>query len=278
MNCAGPDYYTPGAIHYSADHSCIGGITGQNESIPDILYTEYDTLYKTERIPQEELGSFQYESPVPNGNYVVLLHFAEIWFGAPGGPSNSNVPGKRVFSVDIENQRRLSDYDIIADVGTMAAAVKRYDVAVCDGSLSLSFTASVNKPKCSAIEILPAPTPYSGVAQLPGRVEAEHFDKGGEGSAFHDGWSYNQGDVYRTSEGVDIRTVADTGGGYGVGWTDAGEWLGYTVNVTRTGTYTVQARVASGVPVGPSISSSTGSTRPGRSPSRTQVGGTRGGR
>src|SRR5262249_10952263 len=39
--------------------------------------------------------------------------------------------------------------------------------------------------------------------------------------------------------------TTDTGGGYNVGWTDAGEWLAYAVSVAQGGTFQFSARVAS---------------------------------
>jgi hypothetical protein len=88
-------------------------------------------------------------------------------------------------------------------------------------------------------------TPYSGSAvTMPGKVEAENFDNGGEGVAYHDSDTTNSGGAYR-STGVDLESTTDSGGGYNVGWTKPGEWLGYTVNVPSAGTYTLQARVAS---------------------------------
>ncbi len=96
-----------------------------------------------------------------------------------------------------------------------------------------------------------AGTPYTGTAiALPGTVQAENFDKGGEGVAYHDTDAANDGGQYRTSEGVDIEASSDTGGGYDVGWTEPGEWMKYTVNVATAKTYTVTARVASGLASG----------------------------
>ena len=86
-------------------------------------------------------------------------------------------------------------------------------------------------------------TPYAGVIQLPGVVEAENFDKGGEGVAYHDSEAANLGGEYRPGEGVDIQSCTE--GGYNVGWTAAGEWLEYSINVASAGTYQVGARVAS---------------------------------
>jgi hypothetical protein len=50
--------------------------------------------------------------------------------------------------------------------------------------------------------------------------------------------------VFRTDD-VDIATTTDAGGGYVVGWTSAGDWLAYSVNVASAGTYTLEFRVAS---------------------------------
>src|SRR3569833_1896450 len=80
---------------------------------------------------------------------------------------------------------------------------------------------------------------------IPGAIENENYDLGGEGVAYHDADVANQGGQYRT-DGVDIEPCTDTGGGYNVGWTNAGEYLKYTVNVSTAGTYNVAFRVASG--------------------------------
>lgn len=88
-----------------------------------------------------------------------------------------------------------------------------------------------------------APTPYSGTAiALPGTIRIEQFDNGGEGIAYHDTTAGNAGGAFR-STGVDLEPAIE--GGYNVGWTTAGEWLLYSVNVATAGNYTLEARVAS---------------------------------
>ncbi len=87
-------------------------------------------------------------------------------------------------------------------------------------------------------------TPYLGApATVPGVVQVENFDNGGEGIAYHDTSAANEGGQYR-NEGVDIARDA-AGTGYVVGWVSAGEWLNYTVNVTAGGAYTASFVVAS---------------------------------
>jgi len=96
------------------------------------------------------------------------------------------------------------------------------------------------------INSLSASTPYGGTAaNIPGTIQAENFDLGGQNIAYNDEDATNDGGQYRLTEGVDIETTTDAGGGYDVGWTYAGEWMQYTVNVTEAGIYTLQARVAS---------------------------------
>jgi endoglucanase len=91
----------------------------------------------------------------------------------------------------------------------------------------------------------PAGTPYGGVpGAIPGTIQVENFDEGGEGVGYHDSDAVNSGGQYRTT-GVDIEVTTDTGGGYDVGWLAPGEWLQYTVTVATAGTYDVTFRVAS---------------------------------
>src|SRR3989449_95389 len=91
-----------------------------------------------------------------------------------------------------------------------------------------------------------AQTPYSGVPiAIPGAFEAENFDLGGEGVAYHDNTSGNQGGQYRLSEDVDIVVSSDPlGGGYAVSNTETGEWLAYTINVVTSGNYDIELRAA----------------------------------
>jgi len=89
-----------------------------------------------------------------------------------------------------------------------------------------------------------SPTPFGGSPRsLPGTIQAEDFDNGGEGVAYHDVEPANYGGAYR-STGVDIQGTSDVGGGYNIGWMAAGEWLKYSVNVSTPGRYTLSSRVA----------------------------------
>ena len=88
-------------------------------------------------------------------------------------------------------------------------------------------------------------TPYGGVPwAIPGTIEAEGYDEGGEGVAYHDLHRFNLGREYRPSEGVDVGSVRNAGGYY-VGWIWKGEWLEYTVDVAMAGNYDIDLTIAS---------------------------------
>ena len=88
--------------------------------------------------------------------------------------------------------------------------------------------------------------PYGGTAAaVPGTVQAENYDTGGQGVAYTV-TSVNGTDNGYRSDGVDLEATTDTGGpANDLGWTAAGQWFKYTVNVATAGTYTVGLRLAS---------------------------------
>jgi hypothetical protein len=94
----------------------------------------------------------------------------------------------------------------------------------------------------------PSPISAQG-ASIPGRIQAEDYNTGGEGVGYHDTTSGNAGAAYRADD-VDIQPCTDptTPSGqacFNVGWPAAGEWLAYDINVTAAGNYQIVARMAS---------------------------------
>jgi beta-glucanase (GH16 family) len=89
-----------------------------------------------------------------------------------------------------------------------------------------------------------AEEPYGGTpAAIPGTVQAENYDTGGQGVAYNVTSVNGTGNNYR-SDGVDLEATTDTGGGFNLGWTAASQWFKYTVNVATAGTFRVTFRVA----------------------------------
>ena len=74
-------------------------------------------------------------------------------------------------------------------------------------------------------------------------IEAENFDVGPDGVAYHDSTPLNVPGQYRDT-GVDIAAGAGASNGFYVTDTTTGEWLRYRTYVPVTGNYTFSARVA----------------------------------
>lgn len=152
INSGGEAVLINDSLYFAADTLFVGnGKVFENHNIIDILETETDSIYKTERTSNGSPRSFGYAIPVINGEYDVKLHFAEIYWGAIGGGDGG--AGKRIFSVSIEDEEVLVDYDMSVESGSMTAIVKVFSAAVADGQLNIDFAASVDQPKVAALEI-----------------------------------------------------------------------------------------------------------------------------
>lgn len=117
----------------------------------------------------------------------------------------------------------------------------------------------------SVYNINSAGKPWQGTPQqIPGKIECEYYNQGGQGIAYNDSDAVNNGsgrlnpangtylNEFRMNEGVDIsytksgaidnnpynKVPRDLGKLY-VGWTKPGEWINYTVQVNKSGKYTV---------------------------------------
>lgn len=109
-----------------------------------------------------------------------------------------------------------------------------------------------------------------GVQTLPGKLHCEYFNLGGEGIGYHDTDSINSGSgrlnkgtdylsAFRIDEAVDIsftkyhdsidnskfNIIKPKEGQLYLGWTEAGEWTTYTVDVKTPGTYLIGAMYTS---------------------------------
>ncbi len=121
----------------------------------------------------------------------------------------------------------------------LVAGSYRFELTVTDNSGATAKDTLVVTVNSAA-----ATTAYGGTPwPIPGTIQVENFDNGGQNVAYYDVSTGNSGGYYRTTESVDIASTTSEGTAY-IGWTDPGEWLKYSVNVLATTTYTLQARVA----------------------------------
>lgn len=123
----------------------LGFADGDTIERPDLSIenTKDPGIYRAERYA---MSSFS--QPLPNGNYVVKLHFAETFEGITG-------PGQRVFSFNVEG-REFKDFDVWAKAGgAQRAYVETVNVTVADGKLDIAFVTNIENPEINGIEILP---------------------------------------------------------------------------------------------------------------------------
>jgi hypothetical protein len=176
--------------------------------------------------------------------------------------SNGGVAG--AFHLEDENAVNLTGVLAVPDTGAVDTFEPSYKtgVALTVGTHVLKLVVDYG-PATNAQwrfnwftavkQVACATAPYGGTARaLPGTVQAEDFDVGntglppGEGCAYHDTTLDNQGNQYRTAEGVDVQAVGNgEPAGYNIGWTTTGEWLKYTVSVATAGNFDLSFRVRS---------------------------------
>lgn len=108
---------------------------------------------------------------------------------------------------------------------------------------SNTATSSASQQVSSSSE---ARAPFSGTAiAIPGIVEAENYDKGGNGVAYG-GASEGKEDYATNQRPNDDIDIVGTESGYGVGGTLPNQWMEYTVNVKTAGVYEVEALASNG--------------------------------
>lgn len=162
-------------------------------------------------------------------------------YGADNGPVKLQVAGLTSGTFGVVAPVPFTDEFLVPIVSFPGASAGSYPVTITgtQGSVVRSSTVQLNvgEPETS----------FGGTpATLPGIVQAENFDNGGNYVGYFNLDATNQaGAPYRTPATVGVGVTSDTGGGYDIGYTKEGEWLRYTVDVTQGGLMNLQARVAS---------------------------------
>lgn len=141
---------------------------------------------------------------------------------------------------------------LLSTAGSSGRATERVWANALNGTTATSHFVLVSGPGPHAAppapvsRATPAPGPYYGTpAPLPGVIQAEDFDYGGEGIGYHDTEEANLARFYRPAEGVDIEHCNDDWG-CSIAWIQPGEWMQYTVTVATPGTYALVTRYAGG--------------------------------
>lgn len=154
--------------------------------------------------------------------------------------------GSVIFTVQLDGQQIYSS-------GLMngSAPAKSIDVSVAGGNL---LTLSVlpdgdngyDHASWGGARLRSVQSPFNPSAHvIPGRIEAEEYDFGGEGIAYHEtNANGNEGGANLRIDEVDIEPIEGREGEYNIGYILQGEWLEYTVDVVSTGVYNLEINVA----------------------------------
>ncbi|UYZ62502.1 RICIN domain-containing protein [Hymenobacter weizhouensis] len=209
--------FTPGSLNYSL--STASGMATQDDQ--EVTTTEiHHTLL------QKRNGKFQ----------LILWVDANSHDGAVADQSVT-VTLNGLTASSVATYRPVQGTSVVQTFANTAS----FTVAVPDHPLIVEIT-----PASSGGNPSPVQAAYGGTARtLPGTIQAEDYDTGGQGVAYSDSDGGNNGGAYRAAEAVDLQATTDAGGGQNVGWTADGEWLEYTVNVATAGVYDVKLRLAS---------------------------------
>jgi parallel beta-helix repeat protein len=108
--------------------------------------------------------------------------------------------------------------------------------------LIVGFIFAAIQPAFAASTPYPGPNPTT----LPGRIEIENYDLGGQFVGYFDTGRFDAFGGFRHDD-VDVGALASASNRWALGGIAPGEWLAYTVNVSKTGSY--QAIVAGTTPV-----------------------------
>ncbi len=143
-----------------------------------------------------------------------------------------------------KNDTLISDGDLYSGTNTSKLIIKdfveydagNYYVQITDSLCNVFEQKSLGKQLVRG----DLNEPFEGKPiNLPGKIEVENYDLGGQGVSYLDIEIPDQeyGNDYRKDDLVDVLKLDD--GGYLVVTTRPGEWLEYTVNVVDSGQYTL---------------------------------------
>jgi hypothetical protein len=142
---------------FLADTDFSGGSASSTTNTVDtsgVTNPAPEGVYQTNRV-----GNFTYTIPnlTPGATYTVRLHFAETYWTSTG---------KRVFTVSINGQQVLTNFDIVAAAGGANKATVQQLTATANGNgqLVIQFTSVVDQAQVNGIEVIP--TTVTPVVQI----------------------------------------------------------------------------------------------------------------
>lgn len=238
------------------------------KAIPAVYVTDFSWSSSTNEWGPVEIDQSNGENDPDDGDYITLD--GETYSRGLGVHANSVVEygitqfpferfksdvgvddevgseGSVIFSVLLDDQEVFN-----SGLMTGADPTQTVDIEIKDaGNLKLVVSSDgdvgLDHASWGGARFLHPQRPFNNTAHLiPGQIEVEEYDLGGNNHAYYDGTEGSETGVgFRVNEDVDLENCSDVGGGYNLGWSTAGEWLEYTVDVQSAGTYDIELRVA----------------------------------
>ena len=156
--------WIPDQAYKTGSWGWIGGepYKGTNNRITygsdkNILATDNDPIYQTQQV-----GIKQFKFDVPDGEYDLSLHFAELVGGETkealaynlDNNHKKEIEEQRVFSVGINGMPFMSRVNLAADFGYTTAIQKKTRITVQGGKgITIDFTPIEGKPVLNAIQL-----------------------------------------------------------------------------------------------------------------------------
>jgi hypothetical protein len=214
----------PGAGNFAPDGAGPAGSNPYTNPAPidtsRVLDPAPQAVYQAGRFAPAGQNSFTYDLPVPAaGRYTLRLHFAEpSWRAA----------GQRVFHVEVNGTRMLTDYDVFAAAGNLnTAAVAELTVDVdAAGPIAVAFVRGpAGDPFVNGVEVLQpgavvattttaADGTYSFTTYVPGRYVAQVVPPAGwrQVAPYHSDLQFAAGTPLPAAAGGNQAVAADFDG------------------------------------------------------------------
>lgn len=238
-----------GTAYHDAESKNLGGNSYRNGTGVDIITANDESSSRAVGIVKAGEWLKYTTNVQAAGTYNIEFRVAAL--GA-GGAFHLEVDGKNVTgTLAVPDTKNWNTYTSVTKTGISLTAGQHTMRLVFDKNGKTGYVGNFNLMrfvKSGSTATPAAASPAFKTVNLSAgtyvAVQAEDFDNGANGVAYKDSTTANQGGQYRNTS-VDIEKSADSGGGYDVGYMTAGEWLDYTVNVAKAGTFNVDFRIAS---------------------------------
>ena len=193
------------------------------------------------------LGSFG------NGNRTFSLPNSSDWVIAVGEFDGTD-PNLPTYTLTVNNGAGDGEYtegsfaNIIANQPTDGSTFDRWtgDVQYITDVSSASTTVTMPARDISVTATFKQATQEAYTTHtIPGKIECELYDKGGQGIAYNDD-DKREGGSFRSQDNVDIVDKSAASAGRAIGYSRDGEWVEFTIASITEGTYDITFTYSSG--------------------------------